>query len=213
MSDDSQPATEHSGWDEAEVWENIEHAGELIDQGREGEVPPQVLDDYRATQKRVDSQIRPMAFDFMERFGSQLSQVAATRSGARALASRAARSIVQPEDLISEHKAHALHIPVPDNEAISESFAEAQTERTEREEQAAARAELTNERLSDLAYIMTQVERSNASTVQALKEIQEARRAAERAGKHQFLINLGLVLVTSVAAIFGPVVLRSLGLG
>lgn len=45
MSDDSQPDTEHSEWADAEVWENIERAGKLIEEGREDEIPLWVLDD------------------------------------------------------------------------------------------------------------------------------------------------------------------------
>lgn len=193
MSDDSQPDTEHSEWADAEVWENIERAGKLIEEGREDEIPLWVLDDYRATQSRVNDRVRHPVIGFMK-------------------AKRASQSIHEPEELLAKHAAKLQRVEGPDFEAITESAVQAQTERVEREEQAAARADLTNEWLSDLFYILAQVERSNASTVQALEEIQKARKAADHAGTLQFWINIAIVVVMGIAAIFGPVILRLLGL-
>lgn len=213
MSDGRAEDVEGVEWDEsADAWENIERAGELIQRGREDEIPPRVLDEYRATEKRVNDVVGPMRANLFSRLGPQLRQAMSVRSVAQETAQRTARSALRAKDLIPEHKAHVPHVPGPDIESISESFAEAQAERAEREEQAVARAELTNQRLSDLAYILAQVERSNASTAQALEEMQEARLAAERAGTRQFWINIVIVVVLGVAAIFGPVILRWLGL-
>lgn len=205
MSDDSQPDTEHSEWADAEVWENIERAGKLIEEGREDEIPLWVLDDYRATQSRVNDHVRHPAIGFMKSISPEPSQVSAARSMAQNLAKRASQSIHEPEELLAKHAAKLQRVEGPDFEATTESVVQAQTERVEREEQAAARADLTNE-------ILAQVERSNASTVQALEEIQKARKAADHAGTLQFWINIAIVVVMGIAAIFGPVILRLLGL-
>lgn len=212
MSDDSQPDTEHSEWADAEVWENIERAGKLIEEGREDEIPLWVLDDYRATQSRVNDHVRHPGIGFMKSISPEPSQVSAARSMAQNLAKRASQSIHEPEELLAKHAAKLQRVEGPDFEAITESAVQAQTERVEREEQAAARADLTNEWLSDLFYILAQVERSNASTVQVLEEIQKARKAADHAGTRQFWINIAIVVVMGIAAIFGPVILRLLGL-
>ena len=205
MSDDSQPDTEHSEWADAEVWENIERAGKLIEEGREDEIPLWVLDDYRATQSRVNDHVRHPGIGFMKSISPEPSQVSAARSMAQNLAKRASQSIHEPEELLAKHAAKLQRVEGPDFEAITESVVQAQTERVEREEQAAARADLTNE-------ILAQVERSNASTVQALEEIQKARKAADHAGTRQFWINIAIVVVMGIAAIFGPVILRLFGL-
>lgn len=208
MSDDSQPDTEHSEWADAEVWENIERAGKLIEEGREDEIPLWVLDDYRATQSRGNDHVRHPMIGSMKSISPEPSQVSAARSMAQNLAKRASQSIHEPEELLAKHAAKLQRVEGPDFEAITESAvsaAQSQTERVEREEQAAARADLTNE-------ILAQVERSNASIVQALEEIQKARKAADHAGTRQFWINIAIVVVMGIAAIFGPVILRLFGL-
>lgn len=212
MSEDNQPEIDSPEWDDAEVWENIEQAGKLIEEGREDEVPRWVLDDYRATQRRMDNQVRHPALEFMKANSPELRQIAAAKLGAQDLAKRASQSIREPGSHFAKHTAMAQQTELPDLDTLTELSAQIQAERVEREEQAIDRAELTDERLADLAYILTQVQRSNEITAKALEAIKEARRKADRDGTRQFWINIVIVVVMGVAAIFGPVILRWLGL-